>query len=338
MLIKTRYSGFATRVSAASSWRTSLLALMALAFAMGSLHAQEAAWPNKSVRFVTNFPAGGPLDILARSFSEHIQGASKQAVIVDNRAGAGGNLGADVVAKSAPDGHTVLFTIDTTLTVNPHLYKTLPFKASDLKPVMLVSSSGLLVGVNPSTNLKTLKDLSAAMKTRKLNFSSGGNGSPGHLAVEVLMEVTGGSITHVPYKGNAPAVSAVLSGEVDGGILATPGMLPYVKVGKITPLAVTSRQRSKLAPELPTVAEAGLKEMEIEVLYVAMVPAATPDSVVSQIQKMMNDAIARNDFQQRVAMADMHVEALTGEAAVKRLQQQSDRYAKVVKATQMKVD
>jgi tripartite-type tricarboxylate transporter receptor subunit TctC len=263
---------------------------------------------------------------------------SKQSVIVENRAGAGGNLGADVVAKSAPDGTTVLFTIDTTMTVNPYLYKTLPFKVSDLKPVMVVSSSGLLVGVNPATNFKTLKDLSAAMKTRKLNFSSGGNGSPGHLAVEVLMDVMSGTVTHVPYKGNAPAVSAILSGEVDGGILATPGMLPFVKAGKITPLAVTSRQRSKLAPELPTVAEAGLKDLEMEVLYLVMVPAATPDSVVSQMQKLMHDTITRNEFQQRVAMADMHVEALTGEAAVKRLQLQSERYAKVVKATNMKVD
>ena len=338
MLIEMDISGLSTRMKKAPSWVSLALASLVLSFAAGTLHAQEAAWPNKSIRFVTNFPPGGPLDILARSFSEHIQGVSKQAVIVDNRAGAGGNLGADVVAKSAPDGNTVLFTIDTTLTVNPHLYKTLPFKASELKPVMLISSSGLLVGVNPATNFKTLKDLSAAMKARKLNFSSGGNGSPGHLALEVLMEVMGGNITHVPYKGNSPAVSAILSGEVDGGILATPGMLPYVKAGKITPLAVTSRQRSKLAPELPTVSEAGLKEMEIEVLYVAMVPAATPDSVVIQIQKLMNDAIARNDFQQRVAMADMHVEALTGDAAVKRLQQQSDRYAKVVKTTHMKVD
>jgi tripartite-type tricarboxylate transporter receptor subunit TctC len=338
MLIETGISSFSSKIKKTPSWGALALATVVLFCTMGSLHAQEAAWPAKSVRFVTNFPPGGPLDILARSFSEHIQAVSKQSVIVENRAGAGGNLGADVVAKSAPDGTTVLFTIDTTMTVNPYLYKTLPFKVSDLKPVMVVSSSGLLVGVNPATNFKTLKDLSAAMKTRKLNFSSGGNGSPGHLAVEVLMDVMSGTVTHVPYKGNAPAVSAILSGEVDGGILATPGMLPFVKAGKITPLAVTSRQRSKLAPELPTVAEAGLKDLEMEVLYLVMVPAATPDSVVSQMQKLMHDTITRNEFQQRVAMADMHVEALTGEAAVKRLQLQSERYAKVVKATNMKVD
>lgn len=316
------------------------VAMTALAFVSTALplHAQEAAWPGKPVRFISNFPPGGPLDILARSFSEHIQGASKQTVIVENKAGAGGNLGADTVAKSAADGYTVLFSIDTTLTVNPHIYKALPFKASDLKPVMVVASSGLLLGVHPGTQIKSIKDLSAAMKSRRLNFSSGGSGSPGHLAVEVLMEVTGSTVTHVPYKGNAPAVNAILSGEVDGGILATPGMLPHVKAGKITPLAVTSRQRSKMAPELPTVSEAGLKDLELEVLYVVMVPAATPDATVAQLQKLMNEALTRPEFQQRLAQADMHIEALTGDAAVKRLQQQSDRYARVVKATNMKVD
>ena len=297
--------------------------------------AQNANYPNKTVRFVNNFPPGGPSDILARSMAEALQTSLKQTFIVENKAGAGGNVGADAVAKSAADGYTVLFGIDTAFTVNPHIYKTLPFKPTDLKTIMVMGSSGLLVGAHPSTGFKTLRDLVAAGKTRKLNFSSGGNGSPGHLAVEVFMDAAGIQIQHIPYKGNTPAVTAVVAGEVDAGVLATPGMLPHVKAARINALAVTSRQRSKLAPEVPTVADVGLKEMELEVLYVAMVPAATPDSVVQVLQNAMKEALQRPDIQSRLANLDLFHEGLTGEAAQKRMNDLSVRYARIVKATGM---
>jgi tripartite-type tricarboxylate transporter receptor subunit TctC len=287
------------------------------------------------VRFVNNFPPGGPSDILARSLAEALQSSLKQTFIVENKAGAGGNVGADAVAKSPPDGYTVLFGIDTAFTVNPHIYKTLPFKPSDLKPLLVMGSSGLLIGAHPSTGFKTLRDLVAAGKTRPLNFSSGGNGSPGHLAVEVFMDAAGIQIQHVPYKGNTPAVTAVVAGEVDAGVLATPGMLPHVKAGRIHALAVTSRQRSKMAPDLPTVAEVGLKELELEVLYVAMVPSATPDAVVQILQNAMKEALLRPDIQARLANLDLFYEGLLGEAAQKRMNDLSTRYARIVKATGM---
>ena len=239
------------------------------------MHAQT--YPSKAIRFVNNFPPGGPSDFLARTVGEAITTAFKQPVVTENKAGAGGNIGADLVAKSPADGYTVLFGIDTAFTVNPYIYKGMPFKPSDFKPIMVMVSSGLLVGANPGTGFKSMKDLIAQGKGKGLNFSSGGSGSPGHLAAEIFMDAAGIQIQHVPYKGNTPAVLAVLSGEVDAGVLATPGMLPHVKAGKITPLAVTSRQRSRSAPEVPTVSELGLKDLELEVLYVAMVPAATPE-------------------------------------------------------------
>lgn len=304
-----------------------LALLPALAFAQ--------TYPSKAVRFVNNFPPGGPSDVLARSMADALQNQFKQPFIVDNKPGAGGNLGADIVAKSPADGYTVLFGIDTAFTINPHIYKTMPFKPGDLKPVMVMASSGLLVGAYPGTGFKTLKDLVAAGKTRPLNFSSGGNGSPGHLAVEIFMDAAGIQIQHVPYKGNTPAVTAVLSGEVDAGVLATPGMLPHVKAGKINALAVTSRQRSRLAPEVPTVTEAGLKDLELEVLYVVMVPAATPDAAVQTLQKAMTEAFQRPDIQARLAALDLFHEGLTGAAAQKRLTDLSTRYARIVKATGM---
>jgi tripartite-type tricarboxylate transporter receptor subunit TctC len=232
----------------------------------------------------------------------------------------------------------VLFGIDSTFTVNPHIYKGLPFKPADLRPVMVMASSGLLVGVHPSTGFRTLKDLVTSARTSPATFSSAGSGSPGHLWAEVFTEATGAKVTHVPYKGNTPAVTAVLSGEVNAGTLATPGMLPHVKAGKITPLAVTSRKRSSLAPDIPTVAEAGLPQLEQEVFYLAMVPAATPEPVVQAIQKAVGDALARADLRARLEGLDLHYEGLTGNAAAGRLADLSGRYGKVIRATGMKVE
>jgi tripartite-type tricarboxylate transporter receptor subunit TctC len=316
-----------------------LAASLCLAAALPATKAQaQAAYPSKPVKFVNSFPPGGPSDILARSVADILQAMFKQPVLVENKPGASGNIGADLVAKSPPDGYTVLFGIDTTVTVNPHIYKGMPFKPADLKPVMIMASSGLLVGVHPSTGFKSLSDLIAAGRSKGLNFSSAGSGSPGHVASAVITEATGVKINNIFYKGNTPAVMAVLSGEVDGGVLATPGMLPHVKAGKITALAVTSRQRSPLAPEVPTVGELGLKQLEQEVLYVAMVPAATPESVVQTLQRAFAEAFARPDLQARMKSLDMNYEGMTGEAAAKRLSDVSDRYDRVIKATGLKVE
>jgi tripartite-type tricarboxylate transporter receptor subunit TctC len=297
-------------------------------------------YPTKAVKIVNNFPPGGPADVLARSLGQVLADRFKQPFIVENKPGAGGNIGADAVAKSSADGYTVLFGIDTTFTVNPHIYgKSMPFKTGDLKPLIILASSGMTVAVNPASGIKSMKDFFATGKGKGLNLSSAGSGAPGHLAAEVLSDaVPGIKITHIPYKGNTPAVSAILAGEVDGGVLATPGLVPYIKAGKITGLAVTSSRRSSLAPDLPTVVELGLKELQQEILYVAMVPAATPDAVLQSLQQVMAEGLKRADIQTRLAALDMVVEGQTGAAAQKRLAELSERYAKTVRATGMKVD
>jgi len=314
------------------------LALALLAATAVPFAAAQDGYPNKPVRFVNNFPAGGPSDLLARSVAAVLQETLKQPFVVENKAGVAGNIGAAEVARAPADGYTVLFGIDTTFTVNPHLYSNMPFKRTDLKPLVVMASSGLLVGVHPATGFKTLADMIEGGKTKGVNFSSAGSGSPGHLAVEVIKESTQAKITHVPYRGNTPAVTAVLSGEVDGGVLATPGMLPHVQTGKITALAVTSRQRSRLAPELPTVAEAGLKSLEQEVLYIVMVPAATPEPVVQTLQKGIIDALKRPEVQARMTNLDLFFEGLTGAQASQRIDALYNRYGPIVKATGMKVE
>lgn len=299
-------------------------------------HAQT--WPAKPVTFINNFPPGGPSDLLARSVAAVLQEGFKQPFVVENKAGASGNLGAAQVAKATPDGHTVLFGIDTTFTINPHLYPAMPFKPGDLKPVVIMASSGLLLGVNPATGIKTFGDLLSQGRQKTLNFSSAGNGSPGHLASAILSGSTPIRTAHIPYRGNTPAVTAILGGEVDGGILATPGMLPHVQSGKITALAVTSARRSRLAPNLPTVAELGLKSLEQEVLYLVMVPAATPEPVVQALARSITDALQRPEAKERLAQLDLFFEGQTGAAANKRLADMSARYGQIVRATGLKAD
>lgn len=299
----------------------------------------QDSFPSKTIKIVNNFAAGGPSDVLARSIGQVLAEKFKQAVIVENKPGAAGNLGADAVVKSPADGHTVLFSIDTTFTVNPHIYgKTMPFKASELRPVVIISSSGLMVAVNPATGIKTLKDFIAVGKAKGLTLSSAGNGAPGHLAAERLTDAAQIKITHIPYKGNSPAVTAVLANEVDGGVLATSGLLPFVRSGKITGLAVTSSKRSRLAPELPTVAELGMKELEQDILYLALVPSATPEAVVQKLQTGILEALKRPEFESRLANLDMALEGQTGAEASKRLAETSERYGKLVRATGMKVE
>ncbi len=309
-----------------------------LAFGAGFAADAQAAFPAGPVKIVNAFPAGGPSDIISRLVAEKMSAALKQPFIVDNKPGAGGDVAADQVARAPADGYTLLTGIDTTFTVNPSIYRSMPFKPEDLKPLMIMASSGLMVAVHPSLGVKTLAELVAKGKTQTLSFSSGSNGSPGHLAAAILGDAAGIKVLHVPYKGNSPAVLALLSGEVQAGILATPGLLPHVQAGKITALAVTSRKRSLVAPDLPTVAEAGMKELEVEVLYLAMVPAATPEPVLAVLQKAMADALAQPDVKAQLARLDLFVEAETGKPAAERIAAQRARYARIIKATGMKIE
>jgi len=317
--------------------RTGLV--VSLGLLLGTLAlAQTPTWPSKPVKFINSFPPGGPSDILARAVGDVLQKQYGQTFVVDNKPGAAGNVGADQVAKAAPDGNTLLWGIDTTHTINPHIYKVMPFKEADLKPLVVISSSGLLLGVHPGTGIKTVKDFMQAARERSLNFSSGGNGSPGHLWVNMANVSASTRLVHIPYRGNSPAVMGVVAGEVDGGTLATPGMLPQVRGGKINALAVTSQKRSRLTPEVPTVAEVGYKDLESEVLYVVMAPGNTPEPLMQTMAKAITEALARPELQNRLNELDMAYEGLTGNAATQRLKKLSDQYGRVIRATGMKVD
>ncbi len=317
-------------------------ALAGLSVCAFQVSAQTQAWPSKSVRIVNNFPAGGPSDILARALADGLQKSSGQNVIVENKPGAGGNIGAAEVAKAAGDGGTVFCGIDTAFTVNPHIFPSMSFKlgnkAGDLKPLLIISSNGLLMGTSAAKGIHSMGELIALGKSRGLNFSSGGAGSPGHLGVSIFKQAATINITHVPYRGNSPAVLAIVAGEVDGGILSSSGLLPQVKAGKVVPIAVTSRARSKLAPDVPTVAELGYSDLENEVITLCMVPGDTPAPLLAAMQKATQTVFTQPAVLERIASMDMVYEGLTGAQASKRLGDLSARYAKIVKATGMKVE
>lgn len=302
----------------------------------------QTIWPTKSVKIINNFPPGGPSDILARALAEGLQKASGQSVIVENKPGAGGNIGAAEAARAAGDGTTIFCGIDTAFTVNPHIFPNIQFKlgnkAGDLKPLIIVSSNGLLMGTSTAKGIRSMGELIAAGKSRGVNFSSGGAGSPGHLSVEIFSQAAGIKITHVPYRGNSPAVLAIVTGEVDGGVLSSSGLLPQVKAGKVVPIAVTSRVRSRLAPDVPTVKEIGYPDLENEVVTLCMVPGDTPEPLVAAMYKASQSVFTQPAVQERIANMDMVYEGLTGPAATKRLTELSTRYAKIVRATGMKVE
>ena len=321
--------------------RRRLLKLLAVPLIAGACMSAPAfaqdAYPSKPVKFVVNFPAGGPVDVLARLVASKVGTSLKQSVYVENISGAAGSVGASNVARADPDGYTVLFSIDTPFTMNPSLYPSLPFKLTDLKPVIMMGSSGSTIAVNPATGINSLKDLIARGKKEEINFSSAGVGSPGHLAISMLNDATGTHISHIPYRGNTPAVQALVGGQVQGGILATTGMLPYIKSGKIKALAVAAPKRSVVLPEVPTTAELGYPNVELQFFFVAMVPSKTPDAIAQKLQTEIAKVLAQKDIQDRLHNLDIVVDSMPGPEAADLLAQYRERYGKIIKATGMKI-
>jgi len=246
---------------------------------------QAAVYPTRPVRFVVPFSAGGPTDILARIVGQKLTEGWGQQVLIDNRPGAGSTLGTDIVAKANPDGYTVLVTTSGHA-INPALYRKLPFDSvRDFAPITLVNSAPLMLVVHPAVPARTIKELVAAARTQpgQLAYASSGSGGISHLAGHLFMTMAGIQLTHVPYKGMAPAVSDVLGGQVamvfPDPILA----MPHVKAGKLRALGITGAKRLRLSPEIPTIAEAGVTGYDVSVWYGALAPAGTPASVIQRL-------------------------------------------------------
>ena len=312
-------------------------AVGALAFAASTAQAQTS-WPSKPLRFVVAFPAGAPGDILARIMQPALQKALGQPVVVDNKPGAGGNIGMQEGAR-ATDGHTVLVGPDTMLTINPHVYRKLAFKPmEDLVPVTQMASFSQELVCAPNAGVKTLADLRAAAKDKPMSYASGGPGVPGHMAMEMLLAETGMKMQHVAYRGPSPAMQDVMAGMVPCGFLASPTVGPLIRDHKLVAVAVSGGKRLASQPNVPTVAEAGVKGYDASFAEMLAMPRGTPPAVIQRLHAEVSKVLALPEIRERLATLDLEPVANTPEAAASRLKAESARWAKVAQQINLQLD
>lgn len=315
-----------------------LIATACALAAAQSLHAQPGPWPDKPVRIIVPLPPGGPSDIVLRAAIDKMQPALKQAALIDNKPGAAGNLGAAEAARAAPDGYTWLWTTDTLLTVNPHVYAKLGFKPEDLVPVMRASAFSQTLVCNAVLGLRNVADLVRLAKGNPVSYASGGAGSPGHLTTELFKRVAGIEMTHVPYKGPAPAVQDVVGGQVDCGFLAGPTVLAQLRAGKLVALAVSGAKRSPLLPEVPTVAEAGYPGFDATFSLVLYAPKGMPKAIGDAMFKALDDALKHPDVIERLRQSDQAVVADSPDASAARLAADFNTWGAVAKRIGLQAD
>ena len=316
-----------------------LLLLFACALSVGTAAAQQ--FPSKPVRIINPFAPGGATDIIARQMAQKLTEAWGQAVVVENRAGASGAIGVEMVAKSPPDGHTLLIATQTTHAANPALYPKLPYDASkDFAPLTLAGSTPLALMVRPSLPVSSVKELVdfARKNPAKLVYASGGNGTSQHLTAELMKSMSSTYMLHIPYRGAGPAMTDLLGGQVDFMFDNLPTALPHIKAGKLRGLAVTSAVRSPLAPELPTMAESGLPGFELSTWFAFYAPAGTPRAIVDQIAGDMRRVLSQPDMQQRLAAIGVDIKASTPDELATFQRAELAKWGKIIKDSGAKVD
>ena len=275
-------------------------AMAAFAF---TTDASAQAYPSKPVRLVVGFAPGGAADTVARALSEPLGRALGQPIVVENRAGAGSSIAAENVAKSPPDGYSILIASPASISVNPAINPKLNYKPADLMPVTKVSSSPLLIVVNPATGITSVKELVAYAKANpgKLNYSTSGVGSAPHFGAALFSQVAKVEMVHVPFKGGSPAVVSLVAGDTQVSFATPPSVLPMVKAGRLRALAVTSPERSSLMPEVPGMVEAGVPEFGISFWYGIFLPAGTPPDIVKKLYDAIIVAAQRPEVKATLA-------------------------------------
>ena len=265
--------------------RACLWVVVVAAFALGPQAGSAQTYPSKPIKFIVPYPPGGGTDVVARILSEPLAAELGQPIIIDNRGGAAGNVGTDLVAKAPADGYTILFTLSSH-TINPKLYDKLPFDVEkDFVPISLAALIPQILVVHPSVPVSNVKELIALAKAQpgKLNYASVGTGSPGHIAGELFKLRTGVEIVHIPYKGGGPAVTDTIGGQVQLLFVSMPAAWQFVKAGRLKAIAVTSARRSATAPEVPTFVESGVPDFVVDSWYGALAPAKVPPAVVARL-------------------------------------------------------
>ena len=316
----------------------SVMAGVSLAIS-GVASATAQLYPQRPIKVIVAFVPGSPVDLVARAVVDKLSTGLRQTIVVENRPGAAGNLGAEVAARAAPDGYTLLATLDTTFTVNPSVYKKLPYDPeTDLRPISIMAATSTLLVVHPSVPVNSARELVAFARHEPMSYAHGGHGSPGHLSMEYFRLQAGFPATPVPYKGNAPLVTDLLAGQIKLGFVGTGGVIQHVVAGRLKGLAISTGKRSPLAPDVPTAAEAGFPDFKVETYYVMSAPAGIPEEIAARLENEVRRALASPDLQEKLRLQNSEVVAITGAEAKARLKAQRDLWAKVVKATDMRVD
>ena len=315
--------------------------LVLLAAVMCIPAALAAGYPDKPIRLVVPFPPGGPTDMVARPLAEFLGKRLGQQIIVDNRGGAGGAIGAEAVAKAPADGYTLLMATVGTHAINATLYKKLGYDpVKDFTPISLVAAAPVALVVNPSVPVNSVADLIALAKAKPqtLNFGTAGNGTPGHLTGEMFRAATGVDIRHVPYKGSAPAVSDLLGGQIQLMFDPLQSVLPQVRAGRLKLLAVSSKLRSPAAPDVPTFAEAGLRDFEATAWWGVFGPANLPPAIATQLNEAINAVVRTEGFRALLVPQGVTVSGDTRAEFAAFQQQELVKWGKAVRESGASVD
>lgn len=301
--------------------------------------AAAQSYPDKPVRFIVPYPPGGGTDVIARIVQQKFGQLLGQPIVIENRGGAGGSVGTEAAAKSAPDGYTVLFTLSSH-TINPAIFPKLNFDTvKDFEPVGLVASLPQILVANPQFPANTVAEMTAQAKAKPgLAFASVGNGSPGHLAGEMQALKTGVQLTHIPYKGGGPAVTDVIGGQVPTLWVSIPAAAANVKAGKLKPLAVSTLKRAAAFPNVPTMVESGVADFEVDSWYAMFVPARTPKPIVERLNKVLNEVLADADIKEKLLQQGAEAVGGTPERLGQVVAAEIPKWTKLAKDANIKPD
>ena len=318
-----------------------LIALLALCAAAGPVAAQSAAgFPSKTIRFIVPLTPGGSPDVMARTIAQRLQDVWGQPIVVENRPGGGGNIGAEAVVKSPADGYTWLLAPHNVMVTNPYFTKT-PWDAlKDLAPVTVVAKVPFMLVVHPSVQANSVKELVALAKANpgKLNYGSSGTGQPQHLGGELFNSLAGTQIVHVPYKGAVPAVTDLLAGRIQVWIGAINTLLPHIKAGSLRVLGAVPSKRYASFPDIPTIAEAGLPGYDMDVWLATMVPTGVPADIVAKIQSETARALAQPEIREKLAQQGIEATSSTTAELATLIREDYARYGKLIKDAGIKAD
>jgi tripartite-type tricarboxylate transporter receptor subunit TctC len=314
-----------------------IVAALLLPFASTSAWAQK--YPERPIKVLVAFPAGGSADIVARMVTDAVAKNSKYEFVIENRTGAGGNIAFEAAAQAQPDGYTLLFSTPG-IAINPSLYSKVNFKTSDFTPITLVGEAPLVLMVRPSLPAKTIAELVEASKEKPdaIRFASSGNGSSSHLAAEVFRSMSGMQYLHVPYRGGGTAITDLIGERVDMTVLPIAESMPYVNDGKLRALGQTGSTRSPIAPDVPTIEEAGIKGYSVTTWYMLLGPKGLPQPIVDALHKEFSEVVKSDELKKRLEARGVSVVNAGPEKTTEFLQQQAQSWAKAIEASGTKLN